>query len=282
MEANLKKIIFLALMTLSLSSYSQSYLILDNGIVITEDKAGYMYDFGHYAFPQKITLKGGRYFVEENAIIATVDDNGLLYRKYEVIPEKVIGKGVNYFLGSEGELYTVNRSGVVKINQYPELKLASIFGGNFFAVPQTNETNILDLYVINQDGERIKTSNNYFKSTEIVVVGGSYFMTNRGIAYTVSYDGVVTGWPQLRVGLIAKKGGNYFTDSSGTIFTIAEDGTLKVPVIPVGLKVSLITKLGSNYFIDINGRLFSVDENGEIFERSLLDQDLRYARILSL
>ena len=35
--------------------FSQSYLVLENGITITIDKAGYAYDFGHYTATNKVT-----------------------------------------------------------------------------------------------------------------------------------------------------------------------------------------------------------------------------------
>ena len=77
----MKSFLLATLATLSLNAFSQSYIIMDNGITVTTDTSGFAYDFGHYAFPQKVTLKGGQYFVEEGGILATIDENGLLFRK---------------------------------------------------------------------------------------------------------------------------------------------------------------------------------------------------------
>lgn len=278
----MKKILASVLVTLSFSVFSQSYLILDNGIVVTTDKAGFTYDLGHYSFPQKITLKGGKYFVEDNSILATVDENGLLFRKYEVMPEKIVGKGINFFLSETGELFTIDRKGVLTIAEHPELKSAMVFGGTFFFVPVDEEKKMADMYVVNQDGQQIKGLPGPVTMADIVAVGGTYFMNNHGVVYTVSADGVVTARAEVRVGIIMKKGGNYFVDSSGTLFTVAEDGSLKVPAIPISLRTGTVTKLGSHYFLDVTGKLFVVDNHGDVFERAMRDHDFRHARIISL
>lgn len=278
----MKKLFLACLAVLSFNAFSQSYVILDNGLVITTDKSGYTYDLGHYAIPQKVTLKGGQYFVEENSVLATVDETGLLFRKYEVVPEKILGKGINYFLAETGDLYTIDRKGVLTIAEHPELKPATHFGGIFFFVPVDETKTFADLFVVNQAGQQTKGLPEPVKLSEVVAIGGTYFMNNRGIVSTVSADGIVTTRPEVRVGLIMKKGGNFFVDSSGTLFTVAEDGTLKVPSIPVGLRTGTVTKLGSNYFLDMTGKLFVVDQNGDVFERFVRDVDFRHARIISL
>jgi hypothetical protein len=279
----MKQLLLAALATLSLNAFCQSYLVLENGIVVTIDKAGFVYDFGHYAFPQKVTLKGGKYFVEENSILTTVDDNGLLFRKYEVIPEKLIGKGINYFLSDVGTLNTINGKGVLTVSEHPEFTVASNFGGNYFMVPTDVEKKTADLYTINSEGVQSKANPTPIKLSEIVAYGGTYFMNNRGVVTSISgLTGAAIAHPNIRIGVLGKKGGNYFTDSSNTIFTVAEDGSIKVPVIPVNLKVTAITKLGSNYFLDLNGRLFVVDHNGDVFERTARDIDFRQARVISL
>ncbi|HXH76382.1 MAG TPA: hypothetical protein VNJ08_15530 [Bacteriovoracaceae bacterium] len=267
---------------LSINAYSQSYVILDNGIVVTTDKAGFTYDLGQFAFPQRVTLKGGKYFVEEGKILSTVDEKGFLHRKHEVLPAKILGKGINYFMSTEGDLYTIDKKGYVVISQHPELIGATKFGGNYFYVPFDAEKNTGDLYTVTQDGVLVKAVAETFNISEVVAFGGTYFMNNRGIIHTISADGVLAAKPEMRVGVLVKKGGNYFTDSSGGIFTVMEDGNVKLPGIPMTLKIGQITKLGSSYFLDLNGKLFVVDGNGDVFERTMADHDFRHARIISL
>lgn len=278
----MKKLFLAALATLSLNAFAESFVVMDNGIVVTTDASGFAYDFGHYAFPQKITLKGGRFFVEENKVIATVDENGLLFRKYEVIPTAILGKGINYFLSESGSLFTIDEKGVLTIAEHPELKDAMNFGGNYFLLPTDAEKKTAELYTVHRDGTHAKAVREPLKLGEIVAFGGTYFMNNRGIVTTISADGVVAPQPLMRVGVLVKRGGNYFVDSSNTIFTVAHDGTLKVPGIPVSLKTQNIVKLGSDYFLDLQGRFYTVDRDGNVWEREVKDIDFKHARVLSL
>lgn len=272
---------------LALSSFicinvsAQSYIIMDNGVVLTMDRSSFIYDLSHDAYPQKVTLKGGKFFVEDNSVIATVDENGYLFRKYEFIPENIIGKGINYFLSGQGELYTVDTKGVVHIIEDQELKSAAHFGGNYFITLIDEEGQFGDLYTISKDGVLTKKVE-ALKVADIVSYGGSYFMNNRGIVHTIDADGNLSQKVDMRVGVIQKKGGNFFTDSSGMIFTVAQDGSLKIPAIPVGLKANSILKLGSNYFLDLSARLYVVDQDGNIFERFSRDHDFKNARVISL
>ncbi len=269
------------LATLSFAAAAQSYIIMENGIVVTTDTTGLTYDFGHFAYPQKITLKGGQYFVEDGTVLATVDETGLLFRKYELIPEKILGKGLNYFLSSEGVAYAIDRKGTLKITQAEVFRGAVNFGGTFFTVARGQEPMALDLYVVTSDGAIRKTELE-FKEREIVAFGGTYFMTNRGALYTVGLDGTVNHETATRIGILQRRGGNYFVDSAGLLYTVAESGKLVLPALPVSLRPTTVHRFGSNYFIDQAGRLFVVDRMGSIFEKSMRDHDFRQAKIISL
>lgn len=277
----MKKFLFAVLATLSINCFSQSYLIMENGIIVTTDKDGFAYDIGQFTYPDQVTLKGGQYYVENNNVMVTIDERGGLFRKYEIIPEIVLGKGINYFISSLGELYTVDKQGVVNIISDQNFLRAASFGGNYFTVALDNEKKLMDIYSVTHDGKSVKVETE-LKQKDVVAYGGNYFMTTRGVLYTISGDGLVSPKPEYRVGILLKKGGNYFTDSAGILYTVADDGTLKMPGLPMSLRVGAISKLGSNYFLDISGRLFIVDRFGNIFERTMRDQDLRNAKIISL
>ncbi len=273
----MKKLIMAILATLSLHAFAQSYLVMDNGSVITTDKSGFVYDMGNFAFPQKITMKGGRFFVEDNSVIVTIGDNGTLYRKYEVIPEKILGKGMNYFISEAGELYTVDSQGLVHITTSDAYKLAGGFGGNYFM------TSAGELYTVTNEGIAQKTDiEGIVNLRDVVAFGGRYFMTNRGVVYTIADDGRLTPRADVRVGVMQKRGGNFFTDSSNVIFTVSSEGDLIVPGLPMSFKLMNITKTGTNYFLDLNGKMFSVTDTGEIYERVVQGYDMRNARIISL
>ncbi len=277
----MKKFLLLVIATLSLNAFSQSYVVMDNGITLTTDTSGFAYDFGHYAFPQKIILKGGQYFVEEGGILATIDENGLLYRKYELIPEKIKGKGINYFMSDEGFLYTVDKKGVVKVTESEMYKNTVNFGGNYFTVANADKT-LVELYVVTGEGLVVKPEVPSLKMKDVVSFGGTYIMNNRGIVFTIAANGTVTPKDEVRVGVLAKKGGNYFTDSSGLFFTVSEAGDLLMPALPINMKIPTVQRLGSNYFIDQSGKFFLVDKNGHVFERVFRDHDFRLAKVISL
>ena len=277
----MKKLLLAAIATLSFNAFSQSYLVMDNGITITTDTVGFTYDFGHYAFPQKITLRGGQFFVEEGGILATVDENGLFFRKYELIPEKIKGKGISYFLSEEGAMYTINKQGFVTLTENELYKKAVSFGGRYFTV-QAEEGKDLELYTVDEMGVVAKAAVPSLKVKDIISHGGNYFMNNRGIVFSVSSKGAVVPHDDVRVGIIAKKGGNFFIDSSGYFFSVSQDGVLKMPALPMSLKISSIHKVGTNYFIDLTGKLYTVDKDGNVFERVMRDHDFRNAKVISL
>lgn len=259
---------------------AQSYLIMDNGSTLTTDKSGFIYDFGHYAYPHKISLKGGVFFIEENAILATIDENGMLYRKYEYIPEKILGKGINYFLSNEGELYTIDRKGAVKIKKEEDFKRVTHFGGRYFLVAR--DDGMVEVVTISLDGEFTRHPDELIKLTDIVSLGGAYFMNRRGVVHTINSWGEILSHPEQRVGLIERRGGNFFTDSSGFIYTINEAGELISPAVPFSLSVSNIIKNAANYFIDLQGRLFVVNDKGEVYEKELANFDFKQAVVISL
>lgn len=277
----MKYLLLFAFSLISFSSYSQSFLIMDNGITITTDTLGASFDFGHYAFPQKVTLRGGRFYVEDDAVLATIDDNGLLFKKYEVIPEKIDGKGHNYFI-SGTKVYGINSQGVLKISENDDFKKARDFGGNFFVVQAKFLRSDLEMYVVNPAAEVIKVDTGTLDLRDVVDFGGNYFMTNQGSIYTVSRDGVIALKESFRVGVFSKKGGNFFVDSSGYLFTIDENGELLMPALPIDLDIASIYKLGSNYFIDMEGRFYVVDKMGNIFEKQMPDHDFRLAKVISM
>jgi len=272
----MKKILLAVIASLSFSAFSQSYFVLENGITLSVDASGYVYDFGHYTPVGRVTVKGGQYLVEDTNVLVTVDERGMLFRKYEMLPKQVIGKGTNYFIGDNGAFYGIDNLGYVNLIENDErIKTATKFGGNYFA----NDAD--EFFVVTSDGKYVQAIVEGLKTADILTYGGNYFMTNRGVLYTVTADGKILNKKQDRVGIIVKKGGNYFVDTTGMIYTIGIDGSLKMPALPVSLRIQAMSKLGSNYFMDGSGKLYTVDREGNIFER-WVTYDLKTTKIISL
>lgn len=277
-EFSMKKFIALGLLLGSLGASAQSYLVLSNGVMLTTDKAGYLYDFGHFVIPYEVRVNGGQFLVEKEQLI-TVDENGYKYEKDQEVG-KIKGKGNNYLLTSKNELITIDAKGFFYKFEDDDLKRVEKFGGNFFLAKDKKKRNTL-LYTVNAKGNYTNISLPGLNPADISVLGGTYFITNRGVAYTVNKDGYVFSKTE-RVATPKKMGGNFIIDSTGKLFTVSETGILANPVVPMSLNVMNVEKTGANYMLDNNGRLFVVDHNGNVFERSVNNHDLRNVKVISL
>ena len=267
---------------LALNGHAQSYMILGNGVTLTTDKAAFVYDFGHFILPYKVTLVGGQFLAEEGKLI-TVDGQGFLYRKDEKAPAKIKGKGNNYLLSDNGILYTFDAAGFFyKFDKDAATKKALGFGGNFFTVKLDDKKPAVDLYTLNSKGNYFKSSVPGLNPADIATLGGTYFQTNKGVIYTVNKDGFVFSKEATKPGTVKRIGGNFFIDSNNAIYTVSEEGYLYFPTIPASLKIANITKLGQNYFLDKDGKIFVIDKTGAIFEREMKGHDLKDAKVFSI
>lgn len=274
----MKKILLAGAMLLSMSAFSQSYLVLSNGVTLTTDKSGFIYDFGHFVLPYKINVNGGQYLIAEEKL-STVDENGYFYNKALKI-NKVKGKGQNYLINDDSKLVTVDSKGFYYEFENRAFRKILTFGGNFFTVKSEDKKNPVDLYTVNSTGNYFKLNVTDLNPLDIIVSGGSYFQTKKGVVYTINKDGFVFAKPELKVNQIRKAGGNFFINSENKIFTVSEEGFLTEPALPPLINVSAITKIGANYMLDSDGRLFLVDKAGNLVERTI-DHDLRNAKVLS-
>lgn len=275
----MKKFIALGLLLGSIGASAQSYLVLNNGVMLTTDKAGFVYDFGHFVVPYEVKVNGGQFLVEKKNLI-TVDENGYKYDKDQKI-EKIKGKGSNYVLTDKNELVTVAANGFFyKFDKDDALKRVEKFGGSFFLAKDEKKKNTL-LYTVNSNGNYFNISLPELNPADISVLGGSYFITSRGDTFTVSKDGFVFK-KDLRVVAPKKLGGNFVIDSAGKLFTVSETGILANPVVPATLNLNNVVKIGANYMLDNDGKLFVVDKNGNVFERSVNSHDLRNVKVISL
>ncbi len=273
----MKKFIIASLMLASLNAFSQSYIILSNGITLTTDKSGFIYDFGHFRIPYKITVNGGNFFVADEKL-STVDAKGMLYLK-DVEVKKINGKGLNYLITNKNHLLTVDEDGFVyEYDDSSLFKKALNFGGNFFTVK--GEKKATDLYTVTSKGNYFKMTIPGLNPADIVKFGGTFFQTKQGMVYTVSKDGFVFPKTDSEVGELKKMGGNYFIDSKNFLYTVSEEGLLVLPVLPANIVVADLVKLGSNYMLDSQGKIFVVDQNGMMFERTP-DHDLTKSKIIA-
>jgi len=277
----MKKIIAAGIMLASMNAFSQSYLVLNNGVTLTTDNSGYIYDFGHFKVPYKITHNGGQFLVEDEKL-STIDTKGFLYEKSQKV-KKIKGKGLNYLVTDGSDLLTIDANGFFYTydKDGKVFKKIKDFGGNFFTVKPDDKKPQVDLYTVNTSGNYFKIDVPGLNPAEILTVGGTFFQTVKGTVYTISKDGFVFPKSDIKVNAIKKSGGNYFIDTTNRLFTISEDGLLVLPILPMNIVVKDIQKFGANYMIDSQGRIFTVDKAGNMEER-VVDHDLRNPKILSL
>lgn len=277
----MKKILAVGSLLLALNSHAQSYMIMNSGVTLTTDKAGFVYDFGHFIPPYKVTLTGGKFLAEEGKLIS-VDEKGFLYRKDEKAPSKIKGKGNSYVVADNGKLYTFDAAGFFyKFDKESAFKKATTFGGNFFTVKPDDKKPLVDLFTVNTLGNYFKMNVAGLNPADISIAGGNYFQTNKGVIYTVDKGGMVYAKADVKAGIVKKIGGNFFIDANNAIYTISEDGFLMLPSLPANLKIATVTKLGQNYLIDQEGKFFVVDSTGAIFQREM-NLNLKDAQILSI
>ena len=277
----MKKLLTAGALLLSFSSFSQSYMILNNGVTLTTDKAGFVYDFGNFILPYKVTLNGGQFYVDEEKL-ATIDAAGFLYNK-DIKVKKTRGKGLNYLINDDGSIVTIDSQGFYyKFDkENSAIKKAAVFGGNYFVVNTGNKKDPVHLYTVNSTGNYFNMKVAGLNPSDISVVGGAFFQTRSGVVYTVNKDGQVINKADVKAALVKKSGGNFFIDSANKLYTVTEDGFLMLPVLPANLVIAKIDKLGANYMVDTEGKMFTVDSKTGALAERISTHDLSNAKILS-
>ncbi len=276
----MKKLIASSLLLISANVFSQSLMVLSNGVTLSTDKDVAVYDFGLFHLPYTITTVGAQYFVDKD-VLYTVNSTGNVYSKdKEIKADRVIARGGN-FIFMKNNLLTIDEAGFYY--EYKETRFAKpqLIGGNFMTY-LNEKTKKVELMSVTNTGlysvAGIKLEG--LEASDIKEVGGMFFTTTKKKIYSVDKTGVVTDQTAFAVvSKIVKKGGNFLIDDTKTMFTFSDLGFIKVPVLPVGMDLSKIDKIGSNYLIDTDGRLFGVDSTGEIKDRGLTTHDLKKVQI---
>jgi len=275
----MKYLVLLLMILMAANLQAQSYMVLENGIVLTLDRSGFIYDFSHFVMPYKVSINGGQFLVEDSKLI-TIDENGFLYRKDQKV-KAINGKGNNYYIDDDNELVTIDSKGFFYHFGDEDFKRVGHFGGNFFTIQSSKRNPQLDLYTVNSKGNYFKLKIDGLDPLSILHVGGNYFVTKSNVAYTVSRDGFVFAKPQMSIGSIRRRGGNYFINDKNQIFTVSEEGLLLLPDMPDNLKLSSIKFLGANYLVTSDGMTFVIDKLGSIYQRIVPGHEMTKVKFVS-
>lgn len=270
---------FLLAFTLLSSSlaFGQSMLVLKTGKVLTFDDQGMVYDLGNFLLPYQIKQMGGRFVIDEDRKIRTVDHNGLMYSKEDEdkVPVNINVFGDNFFISKFGRMFTIDEHGYFYKGEEKEREFRNVryVGGNFvIAEKRVDGKDVLAIYVVTNRGSVVEVNVPGLKLSRVTLAGGQYFTTTDGELYTVSSDGFIYSKKDLGSfqGYMLKKGGNYFVKGH-QLFTIAQNGLLNN--VATSSEFSTIRYFGTNFFITRSGKLYTVSATGELrnvpFDESL-------------
>ena len=263
----MKKLTLLAFSLYSAFSFSQSMMIMNNGKVITIDKAGIANDFGSFMLPYEVKFMGGRYLIDKDRKVRTVDRNGMFFSKADSdkVASDIEYLGENYFISKRGTLYSVDDSGFFyELSKEREYKELTHKGGNFFvSEKKADGKKYKAFFVINSSGQVNEIKMAGLNVDAINYVGGNYFTTAMGELFTVSTDGFVYSKKELGnfTGHMMKRGHKYFFYQS-KVFTVSDNGL--VNDAGPSLLLGDIKTMGTNFFINAASTVFSVSDTGTI------------------
>lgn len=260
----------LLIFTLFLSNLSiaQSILVLGNGKMMTVDDQGMISDSGSSILLEEVRNMGGRFIIDKDRRIRTVDRAGFLYTKdkQDKAPIKIEHFGDNFFISKLGRIFTIDEQGQLYEGESKEKEFRNvkIRGGNFLiAQKKVDSEKTLALFVVTHFGKVIEVNVPGLNLESVLYAGGQYFITDRGTIYTITNDGQV--FLRKDVGSIRghemRMGGNYFfTDSS--LYTISQAGILSA----VGMTNDFgrVRAFGTNFFVTQDNRLFTISSSGNV------------------
>lgn len=263
----MKKLLLAFAILTSSVAFAQSMIVMKTGKVLTIDEQGMMYDLGNFILPYQIKQMGGRYLIDEDRKLRTVDHNGFMYAKdkEEKAPVNVEYYGENYFISKFGKMFAFDEQGFLfKGERESEFRNVKIQGGNFVVAEKRDGLKkVMALFIVTKLGQTVELNVPDLNLEHINHAGGNYFTTTKGVLYTVSADGFVfskidmgkfNGWE-------LKKGGNYFI-AYNSVYSVSQSGMLMS--VATAADIGAIKHFGTNFFVTQAGRLFTISSNGSI------------------
>ncbi len=246
-------------------AFAQSYLIRPNGVVLTIDAKGFMYNLNQFILPYMVTTKGGQFYINDKRQITTIDEDGFFYRidkKEFEAPRKVDFSGANYF-SDKDSVWTIDRKGVMyQEKEIKDLGRVEKTGGRFFTVKPRRGDGLL--YTISDFGKVERMIVDGLNPNDVAATGGCWFTTTNGDLYTLDSTGLVSRYGGSlfpRGTKITKAGGNYLFTNRGLI-TINAKGEVSL----VAFGTAQPQSMGYNYFTVSDNSLYVVDHLGAVWK----------------
>lgn len=257
----MKSFIFISALVFSAQVFSQSMIVLNNGKILSITDQGTLNDYGNFITPYTISSFGGRFLIEKDRKVKTVDASGVVYDKDEKAPRKISHLGDNYFISQLGKIFTIDEKGYLFKNKREKAFRKVLHKGANFVVSSTKKKQTL--YTINQLGTVLETNVPDLDLAQIDVVGGQYFTTTDGTLYTVSNEGFVYSKKDIGnfKGLRSTKGSNYFFFND-SLYTISQSGLLTTA--GTMRDFGTIKILGTNFFMNFEGSVFTINSSGMV------------------
>lgn len=263
----MKKLLVALVILTNTLAFGQSMIVMKTGKVLTIDEQGMVYDLSNFILPYQIKHMGGRYLIDENRKLRTVDLNGFMYAKdkEEKAPVNIEFFGENYFISKFGKIFAFDEQGFLfKGERESEFRNVKIHGGNFVVAEKRDGLKkVLTLFVITKLGQTLELNVPDLNLDHINYAGGNYFTTTKGELYTVSTDGFVFSKMDMGKfnGWELKKGGNYFV-AHNSLYTVSQTGMLMS--VASDSDFGAIKHFGTNFFLTQEGRLFTISATGSI------------------
>lgn len=263
----MKRLLVACALLTSTLAFSQSMIVKKTGKILTIDEQGAIYDLGHFLLPYQIKHMGGRYLVDEDRKLRTIDKNGMMFDKTEEdrVPRNIEYFGENYFISKLGKIYTIDDQGFMyEGEKEKEFRNVIYKGGNFvIAEKKVEGEKVRAIYVITNQGQILEVNVPGLRLDRINFVGGQYFTTSQGELFTVSADGFIYSKKSLGHfnGWELRKGGNYFVVNKN-LYTVSSSGILTNAA--TSNDFATIRHFGTNFFITASGQVFTVSSTGAV------------------
>jgi hypothetical protein len=251
---------------LSISAYSQSYLVQNNGVLLSINETGSVFDLNQFVKTYEIIFKGKSFLINKEKNLTVITKDGFVINKGDkLIPAKTKITGGSFILSDKNEISIVRNDGMVftydKIEEIKKLE-AIHAGGNFLVLQGKKSQETMILTIDTENGFYTLLNKSTLDSLKIDIakiktIGGNYFITNDGVVYTVSSTGIVSSKESMGLVLkTTKVGGNFFVDSENVLRVVMSNGYLLIPYIPSAM--GKVKSVGYNYFTNDQDELFTV------------------------
>ncbi len=274
----------------ALQASAQSFLVENDGTLLTIDRKGFLYDLGHSVDPDDVGIRGKNWF-DNKGVITTIDMNGLVHAKPEIRLPRLRVSGGHWAIGSRGEFVVFASNGFV-YNYDDSLQMFRrgqvLSSGHNWIVLREGSRGPIQLVTVDVIDGR------YFVATpeslqqrglnvrNIRVSGGNWFIDSTGVLHAVTRNGGVMSHPEhgnfMR---LVSNGGNFFIDSANMTRVVMDNGLVLLPNLPMAPYYGAFLRTGSQSGWTMNGTFITFAETIDAADERRLGVNAVFQRVLS-